>query len=171
MPFQDDGLIWMCRAGPAVRATCGLARFRAKPAPRLDSGLDTGSRHENASNQESRAFSFRFFEMEKALVEIFREGANTRRGPKGVSLDPGLARDDRDDPPRRFDRFVFQYRSNVTRDRRSAGLDGSSSAVELRDTETPNFFLVGRLERKHEALLCSRNYYQLVLSVGENSKP
>jgi hypothetical protein len=116
-------------------------------------------------------FSFRFFEMEKALVEIFREGANTRRGPKGVSLDPGLARDDRDDPPRRFDRFVFQYRSNVTRDRRSAGLDGSGSAVELRDTETPDFFLVGRLERKHEALLCSRNYYQLVLSVGENSKP
>jgi hypothetical protein len=41
-------------------------------------------------------------------------------------------------------------------DGRAARPDGRGSAVELRDTETPNFFLVGRFKRKHEALLCSR---------------
>jgi hypothetical protein len=44
----------------------------------------------------------------------------------------------------------------MARDRRSAGPGGCGSAVELRDTETPDFFLVGRFKRKHEALLCSR---------------
>jgi hypothetical protein len=32
-----------------------LERFRAKHAPGLDPGVDTGSREENASKQESRA--------------------------------------------------------------------------------------------------------------------
>jgi hypothetical protein len=48
-------------------------------------------------------------------------------------------------------------------DCRTGGPDGRGSAVELRDTETPNFLLVGRFKRKHEALLCSRQLSPIIV--------
>src|SRR5712664_2808544 len=88
-------------------------------------------------------------------VEVFREGANTGRGQQRVGLDLWFDRDDRDRPLYRGARLAFQHRSNMASVCRTGGPDGHGSAVELRDTETPNFLLVGRLKRKHEALLCS----------------
>jgi hypothetical protein len=59
-----------------------------------------------------------------------------------------------------------------TGNRRSVQSDGRGAAVELRDAETPDFFLVGRFERKHEVVLfCSRDYRRLILSVYENATP
>jgi hypothetical protein len=91
-------------------------------------------------------------------VIVFRERANAGRWPQDVGFDLGLARDDGDGPPRRDAQLAFQDRSNVARDRRSARLDGGYPTIELRDAETPDFLLVGRLKRKHAALFCCCNY-------------
>jgi hypothetical protein len=48
--------------------------------------------------------------------------------------------------------------------RRPAGSDGCGSAVELRDTETPDFLLVGRFEREQEALLLLTSFSLLSIS-------
>jgi hypothetical protein len=67
--------------------------------------------------------------------------------------------------------LAFQHRSDVAGDGRAARPDGCGSAVELRDTKTPDVFLVSRLKRKHEALLGSCNYRRLTLAVYENCRP
>jgi hypothetical protein len=52
--------------------TTTLKRFQAKHALGLDPGVETGSRQENASNQESRA-RFDSIETEKALARLGME--------------------------------------------------------------------------------------------------
>src|SRR5450756_357012 len=102
-------------------------------------------------------------------VEIFHEGVHAGCGARHGDL--GHARDDRDGPAMR-DRLALEHRSHVTGDRRSARPDGRDSAVELRDAEAADFFLVSCFEREHEVpLLCSRNYRPFVLSVCEKTKP
>jgi hypothetical protein len=59
----------------------------------------------------------------------------------------------------------------VAGDRRSGRPDAGGSAVELRDTETPDFLLIARFKRKHGVLLRSRNYRLLMLAVYENPNP
>jgi hypothetical protein len=59
----------------------------------------------------------------------------------------------------------------VAGDGRSVGPDGGWPAVELRDSETPDFLLIAGLKRKHEVHLCSRNYRLLTLAVYENPNP
>ncbi len=84
-------------------------------------------------------------------VEVFDEGADTGRGAQRIGFDLRLAGDDRDRPACRDARFAFQHRPDMTGDGRSARSDGCGSAVELGDTETPDFFLVGRLKRSTSA--------------------
>src|SRR5436853_5736188 len=82
---------------------------------------------------------------------IFREQEGTGHRPRAGGLrDSGWAGDNRDGPAR----FGFHDRPNVAGDHRSAGSDSRGSAVELRDTETPDFLLVSRFKRDLEALLC-----------------
>jgi len=59
----------------------------------------------------------------------------------------------------------------MARDRRTARPDGRRSAVELRDTETPNFFwsVVSNVNMKLSSV--PANYRRLLLSICENSEP
>src|ERR1700675_1937275 len=98
-------------------------------------------------------------------VVVFDECANTGCGPHGFGFHLGCGWDDCDGPALRIARLAFQYRANVARDRRPARPDCRRPAVELRDAETPDFFLVSRLKREHEVILCSRDYRRLMLAV------
>jgi hypothetical protein len=109
---------------------------------------------ENASKQKTRhnkeeSLGSVSIRTDQTLAKVFHEHANTGRRPQNIGFNPGLARDDGDGPPRRNAQFAFPYRSNMTRDRRSARPDSCYPAVELRDAETPDFLLVGRFEREH----------------------
>src|SRR6202011_6009925 len=78
-------------------------------------------------------------------VKIFRKILKARRGARAHDRSLGRARHDGDGPARRNALATFQHRSDVAGDRRSACPHGHGSAVELRDTETPDFLQVGRL--------------------------
>src|SRR6202790_1883793 len=54
---------WICTSLRLTNMRYPLKRFQAKHALGLDPGVETGSRQENASNQESRA-PFRFYRNE-----------------------------------------------------------------------------------------------------------
>jgi hypothetical protein len=121
-------------------------------------GLEFGSWGRDSAARYGQGVVARRIASDPALVIIFRERANAGRRSQDVGFDLGLARDDGDGPPRRDAQLAFQDRSNVARDRRSARLDGGYPTIELRDAETPDFLLVGRLKRKHAALFCCCNY-------------
>jgi hypothetical protein len=112
---------------------------------------DAGKRvtTKNASQQREESLGSVSIRTDQTLAKVFHEHANTGRRPQNIGFNPGLARDDGDGPPRRNAQFAFPYRSNMTRDRRSARPDSCYPAVELRDAETPDFLLVGRFEREH----------------------
>src|SRR5450631_224967 len=90
-------------------------------------------------------------------VEVFRERANAGRGAQDVGVHLGYARNDGDGPALRNARLVLQHRADMAGDNRPARFDCRGSAVELGNTETPDFLLVGRFKREHGALLCSRD--------------
>src|ERR1700688_779589 len=96
-------------------------------------------------------------------VEIFHERMHAGRGgARDVRF--GRTRDDRNGPALRDACLALDHGANVAGDRRPARPYSRDSAVELRNAEAPDFFLVSRFKRKHEASLPLARLSRLVIS-------